>query len=148
MSIESLVSHVDFSNFDFSIGMHWATLSISEPRENGGSAAFHSRKRRGPRNSSAHTDSCLIPYLPLSSLNTATIHDSRILGEVEGRTGRKSRRLKRVLPEWGNISPTRKYDLRNNWHVSQIASEKFAIVEIDLTHTTIASKFRNANKWL
>lgn len=56
VSIESLVSHVDFSNFDFSIGMHWATLlDLGAARERRFSPRPFTRERRGPRNAAART---------------------------------------------------------------------------------------------
>lgn len=68
-----------------------------------GAAAFHSRKTRTSKRQ--HTDSCLIPYLP--PFVTKHGNHSRSADQIlEKSMGEKVVDFtRRILPEWGNISP-------------------------------------------
>jgi hypothetical protein len=67
---------VDFLNFDFSIGM--ARIGQLCRSRVARFAAFHSKD--ASLETAMRTNSCLIPYLPVSSLNTATVRERRMFG--------------------------------------------------------------------
>lgn len=74
---------MDFLNFDFSIGM--ARIGQLCRSRVARSAAFHSKDA-----SLETARSCLIPYLPVSSLYTATVHERRMSAtRILGKPNRK-----------------------------------------------------------
>lgn len=146
MLIKLRASHVDFLNFDFSIGMaRIGQLCLRLSRAFCGL----SLERRESRNSSAHgfLSNTVSPGFVIEHSNRSQMANVRILGKLKGESptswlGEKNRRLKRVLPEWGKCRCMEKTRLWDNWYVLE---RKFAIVQVDLIDTTITPKFRNAN---
>lgn len=138
---------MDFLNFDFSIGM----ARIGQLCRSRVARSFHSKD--ASLETAVRTDSCLIPYLPVSSLNTATVHECSPLSDIGKAEGRESRVVARrknsagrseFYQNEGNVGVRRKRDC-GIIDTFQTAGGEFAIVQVDLIDTTITPKFRNAN---
>lgn len=131
---------MDFLNFDFSIGM--ARIGQLCRSRVARFAAFHSKD--ASLETAMRTNSCLIPYLPVSSLNTAIRECSDIGGSrgervprVVAKAVKKIRWSKRILLERGKCRCTENTRDCGIIDTFQTAGREFAIVQVDLIDTTI-----------